>query len=102
ASSGVPAPKTVPGNGRVLDSRTQNTPRGHSTAYSPDPIALSGDDQEITIVKHIPSTPQVRASFKPDAQLASPTHLKSSPKVKSRTSTPKSVAADSVDKPLHR
>lgn len=97
ASSVAPSPKTVPGNGRVLDSRTQNTPRARSPASSPDPIAISEDDQEITILKHVPSSTPVRAGFKRAGP--PPTHLKSLSNVKSRTPTPKSVAVDRVDKP---
>lgn len=93
ASSVVPSPKPVPGNGRVLDSRTHNVPRRH-TSSSPDPIAISEDDSEIMILKHVPSP---HATFKPAVRLE-PVDLKSLSKAKSGTSTLKSVAADGVEK----
>jgi hypothetical protein len=99
ASSVVPSPKAVPGNGRVPDSRKQNAPRDCSPASSPDPIAISEDDQEIMVLKHVPSSPHVRAGFKRAARPGPPTHLKSASNVKSSQSPPKSVVTDSVDKP---
>ena len=95
ASSFVPSPKPVPGNGRVLDNRTHNALRGH-TSSSPDPIAISEDDSEIMILKHVPSS---HATFKP-AVRPDPVDLKSLSKAKSGTSTLKSVAADGVEKLL--
>ncbi|KAF8490953.1 hypothetical protein F5888DRAFT_1081978 [Russula emetica] len=101
-SSVIPSTNTVPGDGRILNSKTQNAPRGHSTSSSPDPIAaISEDDQEIVMLKHIPGLPRRRAIFNSDSEtvLDPPTHSKSSPtKDKSKTSTPKSAATDGVPK----
>lgn len=84
----VPSTNNVSGNDRILDSRAQNAPRGHSSS-SPDPIAISEDDQEIMMLKRIPDSPRERASFKPEAVFAPPTHSQSPSKDKSKTSTPK-------------
>ncbi len=97
SSAAVPSTKTVPRNGRILDSRARNAPRDHSTS-SPDPIAVSEDDQEIVVLKHIPGSPRERASFKPEAVLPLPIHSQSPSKDESKTSTPKSAAADRADK----
>ncbi|KAI0302953.1 hypothetical protein BC826DRAFT_322421 [Russula brevipes] len=91
---------TVSGNGRVLDRRPQNPLRGHSSASSPDPIAMSEDDQEIVVLKHTqPRHPQVRPRFEPVTRLGPPAHLnlKLLSKAKSKTSTPKSVSANGID-----
>ena len=95
--SGVgPCPETVFGNGPVLDSRTTrtNSPHGHSSASSLDPIATSDDEEEFVISQLFPSSPgspQGHPSFKPEAQ--------SSPflKVRSRTPKPEIIYADGVD-----
>ena len=90
----VPFTNTVPGKGRILNSRAQNAPRGRSTS-SPDPIAINGDDQEIVLLKHIPGSPRELASFKPETP---PIHSQSSLKDKSKKSTQKSPATDGVPK----
>jgi hypothetical protein len=98
-SSIVPSTNTVPGNGRILDTKAQKAPCVHSTTSSPDPIAICEDDQEIVILKHIPGSPRERASLKSEAVLAPPTtHSQSSSKDKSKTSRPKSVTTDGVPK----
>ena len=76
-SSVVPSTSTVSaGNGPILDSTSQNVPRGHSASSpSPDPIALCEDDQEIVILKHAPGS-----------------------RDKSKTSTSKSAVTDGVPK----
>jgi hypothetical protein len=95
-SSVVPSTNAIPGNGRLLDSRAQNAPRGH-TASSPDPIAICEDDQEIVVLKHnIPGSPRERAGSSSAAVLAPSTHSRSSSKGKSKT--PKSAAGDGVPK----
>jgi len=97
-SSVVPSTNTVPRNGRFLDRKAQNAKRGHSTS-SPDPIAtIDKNDQEIVILRHIPGSPRERASSKPEAVFAPPTHSQSPPKDKSKTLTPKSAATDGVPK----
>ena len=93
-SAVVPSTNTVPGKGRILNSRAQNAPRGRSTS-SPDPIAINGDDQEIVLLKRIPGSPRELASFKPETP---PIHSQSSLKDKSKKSTPKSAATDGVPK----
>ena len=100
-SSVVPSTNTVPGNGRILDSKAQNAPPGHSTTSSPDPIAsISEDDQEIVVLKHIPGSPREHASFKSEAVPTPPTHsqLSSKERWKTSTPTPKSAATDGVPK----
>jgi hypothetical protein len=73
----LPSPKITPkivvsGNGRH-----RGTPRGHSSGSSPDPIAMSEKDQEITLVKHVrPSVPHARAPLEPSIRLGPPKHLK--------------------------
>ena len=101
ASTVVPSPKPISGNGRILDSPTQNTvtPRGRSAASSPDPIAIGEDDPEIMILKHVPSSPQVHTSFKPAVRLT-PVDLKSLSKAKSGMTPLKSVGADGVERLL--
>jgi hypothetical protein len=97
-SSVVPSTKTVPRNGRILDSKAQIPPRVRSTS-SPDPIAICEDDQEIMMLKRIPDSPREGASFKSEAVLAPPpTHSQSSSKDKSKRSTPKSAATGGVPK----
>jgi hypothetical protein len=98
-SSVIPSTNAIPGNGRILDSRSQNAPRGHKhTTSSPDPIAICEDDQEIVILKHIPGSPRERASFGSEAVLAPSTHSQSSSKDKPKTSNSKSATADGVPK----
>ncbi|KAH9995198.1 hypothetical protein BJV74DRAFT_830415 [Russula compacta] len=106
----LPSSKTVTaGSRRGKDGRPRNTPHGHSSSTSPDPIAISEDDQEIVILKHTrPSSPQVRARFKPAARLAQPTHLdlKLLHKTKWKRAAPKgttaTATANGVDKPLDK
>ena len=90
-SSIIPSTNAVPRSGRILDSRSQNAPRIHTTD-SPDPISICDDDQEIVILKHTPGLPRERANFKSAAVLAPPTHSQSSSNDKPKTSTPKNAA----------
>ena len=95
------------GNGQVKDGRPRNAPHGHSSSTSPDPIAISEDDQEIMILKHTrPSPPQVRARFKPPARFAQPAHLdlKLLHKTNWKKAAPKgtTATANGVDKPLDK
>ena len=85
----TPSPTTAgPRNGRILHRRppqndNNNAPpqgAGRSTASSPDPIAMSEDDQEIVVLKHVrpssPSSPQVRPRPESAAWLGrTPPHL---------------------------
>ena len=71
-STVTPSSKTAPTNGQILDSQVQNALHDHSTTPSPDPIAMSEDDQEIVMLNHIPHSPWERAGFKPDVPLPSP------------------------------
>jgi hypothetical protein len=83
------------------DTPAPSAPRvgSHSVTSSPDPIAMSGDDQEIVILKHIPpSSSQVCARLEPVARIGPPTHSKPSLKAKSRSSTPKSATTTGADK----
>ena len=113
ASISTPSPTTAaPWNGRILHRRPQNNASvrgvGRSAASSPDPIAMSEDDQEeIVMVKHVrPSSPQVRPRLEQAMRLGrAPPHLnlKSlSQAAKPMASTPKSSATDGVDKLLDK
>jgi len=108
----TPSPNVaVPPNGRVLHRQSQNNvpppgaPRGggRSTASSPDPIAMSEDDQEIMMVKYIPpSSPQVRARLEPVTRIGPPGHPTPLSKAKSRSSTPKNPTATGAEKLLDK
>ena len=114
ASISSPSPTTAaPWNGRILHRRPQdNAPVrgvGHSVASSPDPIAMSEDDQEVVMVKHVrPSSPQVRPRLEQAMRLGRALphlNLKSlsqAAKPMALTSTPKSSATDGVDKLLDK
>jgi len=94
-----PSERTLSGNGRASFRRVQNAPRGLSSGSSPDPIALSGDDSEIVVLRHVPPSPvQVRDHFKPINRLGPPTRLKRPSKVESWTAAPKSTTGNRIDK----
>jgi hypothetical protein len=96
----VTSPETVFGSGRVLDGRTPKPPHCHSSASFLDPTAISEDEEELVLSQLIPSSPespQGHASFQPEAQLSPLTHLKSLPKVQSRTSTLEIIPTDGAD-----
>ena len=60
---------------------------GHSS--SPDPIALTEDDQEVVLIKHIrPNPSQTQARPKPMSPLINLAHLSQSLKLKASISTP--------------
>ena len=125
-SVSTPSPTTAaPRNGRILHPLLQNNapPRGtgRSTASSPDPIAMSEDDQEIVMLRHVrPSSPLVRPRLEPVTRLGhTPPHLnlkslsqaaKSmtlTPKtlsqaIKPMALTPKGITTNGVDKPLDK
>ena len=87
-------PKAVSGNGRHQDHQLQGTPRGHSSGSSPDPIAMSENDQEIVVVKHVrPSSPQVRTHLGSTTRVGLPSRLKALSKAKSSTLTPNASTA---------
>ncbi|KAH9963343.1 hypothetical protein BC827DRAFT_1195074 [Russula dissimulans] len=101
ASSVLPSARTLSGHERGPASvrRVQNAPRGHSSGSSPDPIAISGDDSEIVMLKHVrPSPTQVRDRLKPMNRLAPPIRSEPPSKVESRTATPKSIMGNGIDK----
>ena len=84
-------PKTGPGNGKIVSHPPQGSPPGRSTESSPDPIALTEDDQEVVIVKHIrPSPSRAHVHSKPMSRLINLAQLSQSFKQKSSPSTPKS------------
>jgi hypothetical protein len=100
----TPSPTAAVPNGRAPHRWPQNdAPRdgGRSPATSPDPIAMSDDDPEIVVLRHIRrSSPQARAPFKPATQHGPSTHLDLLSKVKSRVSTPRTVTSNGAYKHL--
>ncbi|KAH9172113.1 hypothetical protein EDB89DRAFT_995275 [Lactarius sanguifluus] len=89
--SNVPlTPKADPGNRQTVNRSPQSSSPGHSSASSPDPIALKEDDQEVVLVKHIrPSAARAHAHPKPMTRLINLAHLSQSLKHKASASTSK-------------
>ncbi|KAH9037610.1 hypothetical protein EDB85DRAFT_1935440 [Lactarius pseudohatsudake] len=106
--SNVPlTPKADSGNRQAVNRPPQSSSPGHSSASSPDPIALKEDDQEVVLVKHIrPSAARAHAHPKPMTRLINLAHLSQSLKHKASASTSKQndvtlngVGNKSADKP---
>jgi hypothetical protein len=73
----IPSPKTTPTFVSGGNGRHRRIPRGHSSDSSPDPIAMSENDEETVIVKHVrPSVPHARAFLEPPTRLGPPKRLK--------------------------
>jgi len=82
-------PKTGPPNRQPLSHLPRSSSPDHSSASSPDPIALTEDDQDIILVKHIrPNPSQAHSPSKTMSRLINLAHLSQSLKRKPSVSTP--------------
>jgi hypothetical protein len=100
-------PKIVSRNGRHQPQSTRPS-RGHSSCSSPDPIAMSENDQEIVIVKHVrPSDPHhVRAPNairpEPSPRLGPPKRLKPLSPLTQNDSTAKKMGIGKLLEKSHK
>jgi hypothetical protein len=95
-------PKVVSRNGR---QQPQNTPRGHSSRSSPDPIAMSENDQEIVVVKHVrPNDPRAQNAIRPEPppQLGPPKRLQPLSPLTQNDSTAKRIEIGKLPKKSHK